>query len=282
MRHAWLIIAHNEFEILQRLVSALDAPENDFYIHFDKKVRTIPVIHVGKGRLFILPVRYDVRWGDYSQIAVELTLMEYASANNTYDYYHILSGTHLPIKSLSEINAFFESHRGKEILHLWPTDKRDIDNKLQRFNLFVRGFTSRFSCIRYASQGLWRCIQKFQKILRIRRFPSELFQKSDNWVSLTDSAVRYLVDHTEEIHKKYRFSYCGDEYFVATELCNRRDRFQIFDCAILKVDFERYNPKVYTIEDFDDLKSSPCLFARKFSEKNMDIVDCLIPLNHGE
>lgn len=36
--HAYLIIAHNEFEVLQKLVGALDDPRNDIYIHFDKKV----------------------------------------------------------------------------------------------------------------------------------------------------------------------------------------------------------------------------------------------------
>lgn len=29
--HAYLIIAHNEFEVLQKLVGALDDPRNDIY-----------------------------------------------------------------------------------------------------------------------------------------------------------------------------------------------------------------------------------------------------------
>ena len=38
MKHAYLIIAHHEFEILKKLVQAIDDERNDIYIHFDKKM----------------------------------------------------------------------------------------------------------------------------------------------------------------------------------------------------------------------------------------------------
>ena len=44
MKHAYLIIAHNDFEILKKLVSLLDNEHNDIYIHFDAKVATFAVI----------------------------------------------------------------------------------------------------------------------------------------------------------------------------------------------------------------------------------------------
>ena len=78
MRHAWLIITHNEFEVLQRLVSMLDHSRSDFFIHFDAKVKTLPKISVEKGRLFVLENRVDVRWGSVSQIEAELVLLEAA------------------------------------------------------------------------------------------------------------------------------------------------------------------------------------------------------------
>ena len=37
MKHAYLILAHNEFEVLRKLISALDDPRNDIFIHFDEK-----------------------------------------------------------------------------------------------------------------------------------------------------------------------------------------------------------------------------------------------------
>ena len=35
MKHAYLILAHNEFVILERLIQAIDDERNDIYIHFD-------------------------------------------------------------------------------------------------------------------------------------------------------------------------------------------------------------------------------------------------------
>lgn len=42
LRHAYLIMAHNNFEILEKQVLLLDSPNADFYIHVDKKSRGIP------------------------------------------------------------------------------------------------------------------------------------------------------------------------------------------------------------------------------------------------
>ena len=41
-RHAYLILCHNNFKILQMLLSAIDDDRNDIYIHVDKKTVDIP------------------------------------------------------------------------------------------------------------------------------------------------------------------------------------------------------------------------------------------------
>ena len=106
MRHAWLIIAHNEFAILQHLVSLLDDERSDFYLHFDAKVKELPSITVEKGRLFILNNRVDVRWGTVSQLEAELLLLETAHQSGPYAHYHILSGVHLPLKPFDRLMQF--------------------------------------------------------------------------------------------------------------------------------------------------------------------------------
>lgn len=37
MKHAYLIIAHTEFKLLENLISILDNPNNDIFVHIDKK-----------------------------------------------------------------------------------------------------------------------------------------------------------------------------------------------------------------------------------------------------
>ena len=36
-KHAYLIICHNQFKLLKKLIMMLDNENNDIYIHIDKK-----------------------------------------------------------------------------------------------------------------------------------------------------------------------------------------------------------------------------------------------------
>ena len=119
MRHAWLIIAHNEFGILQKLVSMLDDERSDFYVHIDKKVAVLPELHVEKGRLTFLQKRINVSWGTVSQIRTELLLLDTALKNGPYAHYHILSGTHLPLRPVGELLDYYDSHAQEEIMRFW-------------------------------------------------------------------------------------------------------------------------------------------------------------------
>lgn len=272
MKHAWLVIAHNEFEILQMLIDALDHPESDIYVHIDKKVKNIPRLRAGKSNLYVLERRLDVRWGSVSQIECELLLMSEAVRRGPYLFYHVISGTHLPLKNIDDIIQFFSDRAGSELMHLWEEDLRDIGNKLSRYNFFVRGFTCSGEATKKMSHWGWRAAQFLQKKLSVNRFRGEKFYKSDNWVSLTDPAVQYLVQKQEMILRKYRFSYCADEYFVASELMKRQDLFHVQDTdRVLKVIFVKYNPKVLTMNDYEELVASDCLFGRKFSGAHKNV-----------
>lgn len=39
-KHAYLIMSHNDFYILEKLLRLLDDRRNDIYVHIDKKVKT--------------------------------------------------------------------------------------------------------------------------------------------------------------------------------------------------------------------------------------------------
>lgn len=36
-KHAYLIMAHNQWEVLAQLLEVIDDPRNDIYLHIDKK-----------------------------------------------------------------------------------------------------------------------------------------------------------------------------------------------------------------------------------------------------
>ena len=64
MKHAYLIIAHSEYPILQILLSMLDEYGNDVYLHIDKRAkvlhRELKSFKMDKAGFFILenPIKY--------------------------------------------------------------------------------------------------------------------------------------------------------------------------------------------------------------------------------
>lgn len=264
MRHAWLIIAHNEFEVLQRLVSLLDDERSDFFLHFDAKVKELPTIEVKKGRLFVLENRVDVRWGSVSQIETELVLFEAALNQGPYTHYHILSGTHLPLKPIDELLTFYDSHAGESIARFWAEDAGDTDFKLHRYHFPLRHYKYGSPFQRRLCQLTWQGVIKVQKILGVRHFKIAQFYKTDNWLSVSEDACRSLVENKDDILEKYRWSFCGDEYFVATEL--KEKGFPLFDCQnLLYVEFQYDTPKTFPLSVYPELQKTGFLWARKFT-----------------
>ena len=267
MKHAWLIIAHNEFEILQRLVSALDDERSAIFIHFDRKVRTLPDIRISKSHLTVLQERMDVRWGSISQIECELALFQAAAQEGPYDYYHMISGVTLPLKPFEGIHSFFQAASGKSIVTGLCQDIPYQETlKVRRYNLFLRNYTSPNRFLRRTSQFCWKSAIALQRILHIEANRGRTFYKASNWLSLTEEAVQYLLHRKDEIRKTYRWSFCGDEYFVPSELLASplKDRVVNSDDYLYR-EIIRSTATTYRLDDLARLSGSGCLFARKFT-----------------
>ena len=149
MRHAFLIIAHNNWNQLKKLIQLLDAENHDIYIHIDKKSKDFNkkefLSITRKSKLYIFQ-EYKVFWGGFSQVHVETYLFEKAHALK-YDYYHLISGADLPLKSNKEIDAFFEQHKGTEFI-LYDEDKLKNDPEITRrakYYHFLQNYRRRYT-----------------------------------------------------------------------------------------------------------------------------------------
>lgn len=264
MKHAFLIISHNEFEILQLLIDKLDSDRADIYVHIDKKVKSLPELHTKYADLYVLEDRVDVRWGHYSQIACEMKLFEAAHRNGPYQHYHMLSGVHLPLKPVGELLAFYDGHQGEEIMDLWETCTGKGNIKLGKWNFWLRHHKSQNPVICKFAQSFWRWNMAVQKRLPIYHLPNEQYVKSSNWVSITQQAVEHLLKRKTQIKNIYQYSLCGDEYFVASELT--KADFKIHDeKKLLFQVWDGDGPRVLKKEDEKEMITSGCLYARKFS-----------------
>ena len=269
MKHAYLIIAHNEFEVLRLLISALDDSHNDIYVHIDKKVKNLPKLQTSKSKLFVLNKRIDVRWGHNSQIKTEMLLFETALKNGPYKYYHLISGTHLPLATQEEICRFFEELNAAAVFSALTKDTEYQETlKMHRINLFLRNYASHNKLLSSVSQFLWKSFIAVQRELHITINNGIDFYKAANWVCLSEDAVHYLVEKKKHILKTYRYTLCGDEFFVPTELMSSPFKDRIINSdKLLKQEMLRANTRTYSISELEELKGSGCLFARKFTTK---------------
>ena len=219
--------------------------------------------------MFVLDGRIDVRWGSVSQIRCEYALFEVAAANGSYDFFHIISGTTLPLEPFPQLDAWFMAHAGKNIFSGLCQDQPYQETlKVRRYNLFLHDYTSRNTIRQRTSQFLWRAAIAVQRILGIEANRGKTFYKASNWISLTDKTVRYLLSRKKEILKTYRFSFCGDEYFVPSTLMASplRDTL-VCEKHYLLHSITRSNANTYRIDDYEDLCKTGYLFARKFTDQ---------------
>lgn len=278
-RYAYLIIAHNEFDVLKRLVAALDDVRNDIYVHIDKKVKTLPEFEAKKSRMYVLNNRIDVRWGHYSQIETEILLFETAQKNGPYDYYHLISGTHLPLKSQNEIHSFYDGMQGMNLFsNFWePNQHYQEVLKVHRVNLFLRNYSSPIKVKATVSQWFWKAVVAIQRVIGISINNDIKFYWANNWCSLTEPAVEYLVTEKEAIRRRYRWSFCGDEFFVPTELMlSDMASTAVSSDKLLYGAIGRSNASVLTMDDFGNIISSGCLFGRKFSSEHPQLIDAVL------
>lgn len=282
MRFAYLIIAHNELTLFRTLVRLLDDPRNDIFVHIDKRAdarqfRSVVTKHSG---LYFIDSQV-VDWGGVSQVACELALFGVASAHARYDYYHLLSGVDLPLKTQDEIHSEIDPNcRAEYITQVSdPYNRADAKSKTSVYYLFNEHLRPRpHSFLSWCLCRSTYALVRVQRLVGFRRSLGREVRKASQWLSITDDLCRFLVSNKEQILKTFRYSSCSDELFVPTFIAGTEFESRIYrpvgkgNPAMRKIDWVRGSPYTWRSTDFDELVSSGCWFARKFSSSDMDIV----------
>lgn len=226
MKHAFLIIAHNEYPVLEVLLSMLDDERNDIYLHIDKRAtelfQQIKKVKMQKAGFYLIENPIKVYWGDISQVQVEYLLFETALSHGPYAYYHLLSGTDLPIKSQDYIHAFFQQNAGKEFVGFWQdaAHQRDLERKVFRYYFFTKRLKDKEHLLHGITALIRNLILAVQKISHYRRKQTFEFKKGGNWISITENAVKYLLQYKEIVLNRMKYTLCADEIFIQTILWN--------------------------------------------------------------
>jgi hypothetical protein len=272
MKHAYLILAHNEFEVLQRLLNALDDAANDVFIHIDAKVPVLPALHLQNGRLNILGHRLKTYWGDISLIQAEYELMKAALACGPYQYYHIISGTHYPILSREDILKRYDMYEAKSVLQKATIFPGEVAMKFGKYHWFITDQT-KFKNI------LWRIFLKIQDLFP-KRDTSHITEKASQWCSLCHDDVLALVKNEKHLLRLFRRTFCCDEFFIPSALARLGIDF-VWDDKLTYLVFDRANPIFLKSEHYEEIMKSGCIFARKFNRDSLDLINKICRSTHS-
>lgn len=282
MKHGFLILLHNNYEQVRKLITLFDKEDSYIFLHVDKKSKltdkdislffqSAQIAHI------ILVDRVSVQWGGYSQIQATMSLFKEAIKYDL-DYYHLISGADMPLKSWKELDAFFEKNKGVQFVSYVPdTYQKSLQKRIKYYWLFQEIIGNPKQVIQQKSiykifllcvQRVFVFIQMLMKVDRRKKNEGIIFTIGSNWVSITKGFLDYIVHNEQWIRKTFNHTLCSDEVFVTTLLSN-----SLFSKKVQPnqryIDWGRGNPYVFRASDYNELVSSGKIFARKF-DQNVD------------
>ncbi len=273
MKFAYIIMAHNNEWQLRVLLKSLDYPENEIFLHIDKKSKELEKCNLTKdirwAQLHIYSV-YDVYWADISQTKCQIYMLNQAVASSYHDYYHLLSGNDLPIKPHSTILKFFEENVGKQFVH-FESNEYCLKNEARYYHFFEP------LIVRMRSGRIRRWLRLLENRLlkiQINKGVRRPLYCGANWYSITQELADDFLTNKSKMLRKVRYTISSDEYILQTFVRENAGKYTLYNdkldnyqSIMRNIDWQRGNPYVWRMEDYDKLIESNYLFARKFDEK---------------
>ena len=272
MKQAILITAYHDLDQLCRLVDYFD---EDFaiYIHLDKKCKK-DCSRLANRANVCLYRNYAVEWGDYRHLKAIVLLMKEAFRSGDLEYFHLITGSDYPTMPLAKFKAYCEAHHNDNYLEHFPLPHDDWGkegglNRIQYW--WLRPNSSR-------SKGAWltRKAIAIQRRLGIKRkfifFEGKLYGGGTYW-SVSRNAIGMAIDYFDkhpDYLRRFRMTSIAEEICLPSLWMNSG---LLFDNNYLRyIDWgpDGANPQVLTEKDYDNIKASGALFARKLESGTSD------------
>ncbi|OIP71812.1 MAG: hypothetical protein AUK48_12020 [Oscillatoriales cyanobacterium CG2_30_44_21] len=292
MKVAMLIMAHHQPSHLAKLIKALNCDWIHFFIHLDKKVDIDEFVKMAPKANNITFLdnnqRVKVYWAGYSQVKAILIVLNTArQREENFDRFCLISGSDFPIKSVNQIEEEFNTK--KEFMRIDRQIGESYFNSHRRFVKYLH----------FMDYPLLKRFDLSEKISRKIYKKINLYHGS-TWWSLTSECVDYIMkflNSNRDYINFHRWTLSSDEIFFHSIVKNspfasnishdfeqlsspdNSSYFELNEHGCTYIDWNAKNiilPKVLVEEDFNNLTSSQCLFARKFDHiKSARLIEML-------
>lgn len=214
MKICYLILSHNNFKHLDRMIDALDDKNSSFYIHIDKKVKEgySPI----KDNVAVIPQQFNINWGGYAMIEATLALLKHGvESMANADYYILISGVDYPIRPKSFLYNLLKE--GKEYIDIAPIPAPFKPE--ERYTHYYFDYDRR-NLKYYNPYFLAEVLLKKIKIKR--KAPFKIYAGTQ-WFALTNSCAQYVLDTAvkdKRYEKFFKYALVPDEAFFQTIIGN--------------------------------------------------------------
>ena len=110
MKLCYIILAHSNLDFLCKVLDCLHGEDIVFYVHVDSKCNESIKPLSCRSDTIIASKRYDVGWGDITMVDAVMESSKEAMEKTQADYYVLLSGNDVPVKSSEYIKHYIEQH----------------------------------------------------------------------------------------------------------------------------------------------------------------------------
>lgn len=299
-RHAYMILAHQQWPLLKILIQLLDDNRNDIYIHIDEKVKDVPINELRqtglKSKIYFVD-RLPIYRGSFSLFEAEMILLKAALTRGEYSFYHLLSGQDLPLRNQDFMHTFFENAEGKNFIDVITPDriKKDWYERIALYHPLSRYVLGK-PIVAIPARGVRRValfIQKIMHVNRLKKYENQglAFCYGSNWFSITKPFAEYIVKNESLIRKVFsKCTFAPEELIPQTLLWSSEFRSTLYASEELDGRLQRANlravfwngfvsPETITMIHIKKIQETKNLFARKFDiEKYPEAVEAILKM----
>ena len=291
MKIAYLILAHNNPEHLQRLITSLSSSASSFFIHLDQKSDCADFASIKGDNIYFIKKNIAVFWGDFSIVEATLILLRTALlAQHNFERFVLLSGADYPIRSTAHIESFFEARKTEEFI--------DLKKSLSQVTYRLISYRIR---PKHTNAVVMKVIKKINKIIKTSKFQRDykmhlgalLPYGGSDWWALSREACDFVlnfVKNNKKIVNFFKNTVVPSESFFHIILGNSNFKSKIAR-PLTYADWTNHNqpdhPAYITNKHFvlfnnassftkDGFFGGEQLFARKFPADSSDLIAKLL------
>lgn len=292
MRIAFLVVAHNEPQLLGRLLKRLEGPSTHSFVHVDAKVDEAPFRAACSGcdnvSFIEPPGRVPVAWGGFSIAKAIFNLAQAATAHpRRFDRYIVLSGADYPLRSLADMRAALDN--AKEFIRVDRAVKPTGDGIHDWYVKHRFWGDNRLLNPRDAPSKLLPAVTtRMARLLPMPGYGGGDIYHGAAFFALTDGALRAIFTYFNDrpdllrwfhqarspVELVFHTALKGASYGAAIT-CDRTTATQAEDGIGDNIHGVHYidwsaggpHPKDLTLDDYGAIVASGALFARKMTSK---------------